>query len=103
MPTEVLHVVNDKMDTFEVRQRDYFGNWASFSDEQVAINFARWLDENFDTDGIILRLHGAGNTPDDLEQIRIIKRRALHVTNQVFPGETLAHKFHRERGTPDWD
>lgn len=82
----------------------WHGEWAGFSDQAVANNFAGWLNETFDTDGIIARLHGSGNTPQDLEAIRYIIRRAKHVTAvpDIYP-ETIAAKFHRERGTPDWE
>jgi hypothetical protein len=104
MPTEIVHVVNDEVDVWEVRQAGYFGSWAGFSDEQVCRNFALWLDATFDTDGITARLFGDGNTPEDLECIRLIKQRKLHVTHQEnTKDETWAHRFHRERGTPDWE
>lgn len=102
MPTEIVFVLSDS--TWEIKQKGYpDGSWAGFTDEQVCRNFARWLDENFDTDGIIARLHGQGNTPEDLANIAIIKRRQKHVTYIHNPEETIAAKFHRERGTPDWE
>lgn len=103
MPTEIWHVVNEEVDVWEVRQAGYFGSWAGFTDEQVCRNFAHWLDSNFDTDGIIARLFGEGNTPEDLEKIRYIKQRALHITHHKnTKDETWAHRFHREKGNPDW-
>lgn len=102
MPAGVTYVISTG--DWQVDQVGYDGAWAAFSDKQVAINFCDWLNANFDTDGIIARLYGEGNTPEDLEQIRYIIQRSKHVTAvpDIYD-ETLSAKFNRERGVPKWE
>lgn len=98
-------VVNLIGEAWEVQQAGYIGAWVAFTDEGVAHRFAAWLQANFDTDGIIARLHGAGNTPEDLACIHIIKNRWKHpsMVPDPYPGQDIATVGHLERGIPKWD